>query len=192
MGFKQTIVCLIYYSWLLDFTNRLQQLKFYNHQAIRRKPRIKRIYLWPSTSPFPHPPSLRCPEGPGCGSPWRGGAHTTSRCPWFQTSLWSPDGNLPRKRRKQRTLRAESPGCPWVTLGELVCMWVPACGEDAFTLTSTEDPSSTHIQNLLKKHFVKEFFFPIFVPHAELSYLFLSYASCPSNTLAVFYCDFFI
>ena len=31
---------------------------------------------------------------------------------------------------------------------------MPACGEDAFTLTSTEDPSSTHIQNLLKKHFV--------------------------------------
>ena len=139
MGFKQTIVCLIYYSWLLDFTNRLQQLKFYDHQAIRRKPRIKRIYLWPSTSPFPHPPSPRCPEGPGCGSLWRGGAHTTSRCPWFQTALWSPEGNLQREGRKQYSITADNLSHQGVTKSDLLeCKYLSTY--DGAVSTSTRMP----------------------------------------------------
>ena len=70
--------------------------------------------------PFLHSPDPQCPEGPGCGSPWRGGEHTTSRFPWFQTALWSPDRSLHRKRIKQHTVKAESSGYPGVALGKMV------------------------------------------------------------------------
>ena len=66
--------------------------------------------------PFLHSPDPQCPEGPGCGSPWRGGEHTTSRFPWFQTALWSPEGNLQQKGRKQHSVTADNVSSPGVTI----------------------------------------------------------------------------
>ena len=67
----------------------------------------------------------QCPEGPGCGSPRRDGAHTTSRCLWFPTSLWSPEGNVHRKTRMQHTVRAidqTAHGLLWVNLYADECL----------------------------------------------------------------------
>jgi hypothetical protein len=69
-------------------------------------------------SPFLYHPGPRCPEGPVCGLAWWGGADTTSRCPWFETSQWIRGEILKGKSRinKQSQQRLQS----GVTLGNMV------------------------------------------------------------------------